>query len=57
MCIRDSCSLVGCVSLIAFLTADYTLVEEVLHAVVGLLGDGCGKMCIRDRETTVRVVE
>ena len=40
------CSLVGCVSLIALLTADYALVEEVLHAVVGLLGDGCGSFSL-----------
>ena len=40
------CSLIGSVSLVALLTADYALVEEVLHAVVGLLGDGCGSFCL-----------
>ena len=40
------CCLVGSKSLIALLTADDALVVEVLHAVVGLLGDGCSSFCL-----------
>ena len=45
-CHLSLCSLVGSEGLVAFLTADDALVVEVLHAVVGFLGDGSGCFCL-----------
>ena len=51
------CSLISSVSLVAFLTADYALVEEVLHAVVGFLGDGCGSFSLPNQlESTLNLL-
>ena len=50
------CCLIGSVSLIALLTADYALVVKVLHAVVSFLGDGCGSFSLLNQlESTLNL--